>query len=71
MSLLSESVRDLNIVLTTLVNLEKVWIDKTLIDKIIGVVKRAKKGVVDATGCELHTLMRTKPSIDAVKELVQ
>ncbi len=35
------------------------------------VVKKAKKGVVKATGCELHRLKHTKPSINAVKELVQ
>jgi hypothetical protein len=65
-------VLDLNVALTTVINLEKVLIDKEVIDEIIRVVvKKAKKGVVKATGCELHRLKHTKPSINAVKELVQ
>lgn len=72
LSSLSESVLDLNVALTTVINLEKVLIDKEVIDEIIRVVvKKAKKGVVKATGCELHRLKHTKPSINAVKELVQ
>jgi len=67
---LSESVRDLQVALNTTVNLEKELNDKKFIDDIEKAVKIAKKLVSDAAGVALHRLTGSKPSIDAVKELV-
>ena len=68
---LSESVRDLHVVLSMIVNLEKELNDQKLVDIILSIVMTAKKGVTNATGGALHRLGVTKPSIDAVNELVQ
>jgi len=68
---LSESVRDLQVALSTVVNLEKELNDKKLVDIIISIVKTAKKGVTDATGGALQILHKSTSSINAVKKLVQ
>ena len=68
---LSESVRDLHVALSTIVNLEKELNGQKLVDIILSIVMTAKKGVTDATGGTLHRLKETKPSIDAVNELIQ
>ena len=68
---LSESVRDLQVAMNMIVNLEKELNDKKLIDDIKEAVQKAKKAVADATGGALHSLDETKPSIDAVKQLVE
>jgi len=67
----SESVRDLQVALNTIVNLEKELNDKKLIDDVKVALQKAKKVVSDATGGALHRLDETNPSIDAVKQLVE
>ena len=67
---LSESVRDLQVALNTIVNLKKELNDKKLIDTVTEAVKRAQKVVSDATGGALLRLNVSKPSIDTVKELI-
>jgi len=68
---LSESVRDLQVALNTIVNLEKELNDERLIDDVKVAVKTAEKAISDATGGALHRLNASKPSIDTVKELVE
>jgi len=68
---LSESVRDLQVALNTIVNLEKELNDKKLIDDVKVAVQTAKKVVSDATGGALHRLTGSTPSINAVKQLVE
>jgi len=68
---LSESVRDLQVALNTIVKLEKELNDKKLINDVKEAVKTAEKAISDATGGALHRLNVSKPSIDAVKELVE
>ena len=68
---LSESVRDLQVALNTIVNLKTELNDKKLIDDVKEAVKTAKKVISNATGGARHRLHKTKPSIATVKELVE
>jgi len=68
---LSESVRDLQVALNKIVNLQMELNDKKLIDDVKVAVQKAKKVVSDATGGALHGLDETNPSIDAIKQLVE
>jgi hypothetical protein len=68
---LSESVRNLQVTLNTIVNLETEFKeDNKFVDDLKTVLKIAKIGLTDATGGALHRLDVTQPSIDAVKELI-
>jgi hypothetical protein len=72
MSSLSKLVRDLRVTLNTAIDLEKEFKeDDKFIDDLETVVKIAKIGFTAATGGALHRLHISKPSIDAVTNLVQ
>jgi hypothetical protein len=72
MPFLSELVRDLRGALNTAIDLEKEFKeDDKFIDDLETVVKIAKIGFTAATGGALHRLHISKPSIDAVTNLVQ
>jgi len=68
---LSELLKDLQVTVQTAILLEGKLKDEKLIDDLKTVVKTAKRGFTAATGGALHRLHNTKPSIDAVKKLVQ
>ena len=68
---LSELLKDLQADINAAIKLEKNWKDKKFINEIKTVLKTAKIGFTDATGGSLHRLKKTKPSIEAVKGLIQ
>ena len=68
---LSELVYDLQVILTTVINLGKELNDKEFIDQMKRIIEEAKKGVIEAAGGALRRLHKTQPSIDTVKALVQ
>lgn len=63
--------KDLQVAVQTAINVEGQLIDKKFFNDLKQVLKTANKGFTDATGGALHRLYVTKPSIDAVKELIQ
>jgi len=63
---LSALVYDLQVILTTVINLGKEMNDKEFIDEMKRVIE-----VIEAAGGALRRLHKTQPSIDTVKALVQ
>mmetsp|Transcript_18010 Transcript_18010/g.26768 ORF Transcript_18010/g.26768 Transcript_18010/m.26768 type:complete len:416 (-) Transcript_18010:37-1284(-) len=68
---LSELLKDLQADINAAIKLENKLKDKKFIDDIKTVLKIAKIGFIDAAGNALHRIHKTKPTIDAVKELIQ
>ena len=68
---LSKLLKDLQADINAAIKLEKKLKDEKFIDEIKTVAKIAKIGFIDATGGALHRLDETKPSINAVKDLIQ
>jgi len=63
--------KDLQADINAAIKLENKLKDEKFIDEIKTVLKIAKIGFIDAAGNALHRLHETKPTIDAVKELIQ
>ena len=63
---LSELVYDLQVILTTVINLEKEMNDKEFIDEMKRVIE-----VIEAAGGALRRLGKTQPSIGTVKGLAE
>ena len=70
---LSELFKDLQVVVQTAIKLENTLKDDTLYNDLKRIMKTAKKGFTDATGGALYRVHvhETKPSIDALKEMIQ
>jgi len=68
---LSELLKDLQADINVAIKLEKKLKDEKFINEIKTVLKIVKIGFIDAAGNALHRLHETKPTIDAVKELIQ
>jgi len=63
--------KDLQADINAAIKLENKLKDEKFIDEIKTVLKIAKIGFIDAAGNALHRIHKTKPTIDAVKELIQ
>jgi len=68
---LSEFMRDLNVAVETAIKHNGNLKDKKLFDDLCEIIKTAKKGVTDAVGDALCRMYATKPSIDAVQDLLE